>query len=276
MKIIEVVSSDQHLDEGWASNLMRRGMRRAFPRISAHSANIYGALKSIWWAAGVGTLAYVLLKPFQDYQEQMNFADQYLHAKDPNERWSVEYYEKFHRAAMAKLISDVAVLWATHFLLKLPVKVISWRFGNGIMTITRPGRLWLADQISYDSEVAKAVGAYIFRQVDKENPMIDSQLVTRGENIIRAAAGLEERPSSSTSADDQTSQTKGQQPKSPSTDSPSEPADNKFMSAIRRELERLGPYNASDWTFYDPYHSKHVKTGKIFPNVELDLYKRGM
>lgn len=253
------------------------------------------AIKAGWGLFMSGYMLTVLYKPIEEYLTQMDYAEQWLNAADPNVRWTIEKYEAYHRSQMLHLLNRLGILLISHVITKAPklfIRMVSPKIAKVFDSLTAPARIYLLDKVANDETVIKALSIAALEQKFGITFFSDTigEIATSFEDIIfgaveqanKATQSVDKTASGTTPTADQpqagtqpstsTTPTTTQIPASTQPADQAKPTQQTYKTRGQIDIEKLGPYNPNDWEFYDPYHSKHIKTGKIFSNVDLEDY----
>lgn len=132
----------------------------------------------------LGEVGYILYEPFEQYYTRMSTAGEWLNANDPNERWSQEKYDAFHRQELISLVNKMARIYVANRILRLVPNIgrlLGDRVGNAVSTLSRPIRYLLADEIAKTPQIAEAFSITMINHLfPKENGKVPPVV----ENII--------------------------------------------------------------------------------------------
>lgn len=235
-------------------------------------------------AVAVGELGLILYSPFEQYYTRMQTAEEWLNANDPNERWSQEKYDAFHRQELLSLVNKIARIYVANRVLRLVPNIgrlLGDRVGNAVSTLSRPVRYLLADEIAKNPQIAEAFSLTMINHLfPKENgqipPVVEniigSGLVNAENTIFGAIKQVEGLPGQATTDNSAATQTDTTPSGTPSTTSSTQtvqtgttkkstvkPLTPEQIKAIKpEELEQIGT---------DYY--KHIPTGNYLRKHQL-------
>ena len=170
----------------------------------------------------IGELGNILFTPFKEYYDRMSTAEEWLNANDPNERWSQEKYDAFHRQELLSLVNKIARIYVANRVLRLVPNIgrlLGDRVGNAVTTLSRPVRYLLADEIAKNPRIAEAFSLtminHLFPKENGQIPPVVENIIGAGLanaedtifGAIKQVEGLPGQETASTSASTQTGTT---------------------------------------------------------------------
>ena len=224
----------------------------------------------------------VLKEPIMFYHTNMTNATQYLTAKDPNERWTSDQWEAYHKQQWALLISRVATAIVVNGIVKKMVYFIPSKgaralglggnssFARVITAISKTGsapiRHSIVDQLVNNESTMTFFASLLMIELfnlpvitdmlGKPASVIENTILKSVEDARKKAENIPGTQSSQTPQSSQPSQ-------SSQASQPSQAPQPK------RPIDRYMPYRASDWEQVNQSYVRHIPSGSIFRAAEL-------